>query len=219
MRLGSAIRRFLQGDPTTVQVEYVSWSHFVRLCGILYARIRASGFRPDLIVAITRGGYPPARVLADYFDIADLLSLKVEHYRGPDKMPSAAVPYPFPTSLEGRRVLVVDDVSDSGDSLAVALQHLGEKGEPEALRTAVLHHKQTSAMNPDYYAQRVLKWRWITYPWALVEDLSVLVQRLEHRPQTRDGLGDALQREYGLRLPARILAEVAPIVLAAARKR
>jgi hypoxanthine phosphoribosyltransferase len=82
------------------------------------------------------------------------------------------------------------------------------------LRTAVLHHKQTSTVIPDYWAQRVLKWRWITYPWALVEDLSALVQRLDCPPETPDGLHESLAREYRLRLPAGVLAEVAPIVLA-----
>lgn len=197
-----------------MQVEYVSWARFVRLCGALFRQIQAAGFEPDLIIAITRGGYPPARVLADYFGICDLLSLKVEHYRGPEKTRTAVVPYPFPARLEGRRVLVVDDVSDSGDSLAAALDHLGEKGTPEVLRTAVLHHKQTSALTPDYYARRVRKWRWITYPWAVVEDLSVLLRRLEHPPRDADGLRAVLLREYGLRLPQTILAEIAPIVLA-----
>lgn len=197
-----------------MQVEYVSWARFVRLCGVLYRRILASGFEPDMIIAITRGGYPPARVLADYFDISDLLSLKVEHYRGPDKMRAAIVPYPFPASLQDRRVLVVDDVSDSGDSLSAALAHLGEKGIPQSLKTAVLHHKKTSAFTPDYYAHRVLKWRWITYPWAVVEDLSVLLGRLERAPRRIEDLRKVLLREYRLELPAGILEEVGPIVLA-----
>ena len=196
-------------------MEYISWARFVRLCGVLYRRIQASGFRPDLIVAITRGGYPPARVLSDYFGVSDLLSLKVEHYRGPEKLRTARVPYPFPASLRGRQVLVVDDVSDSGDSLAAALAHLADKGEPKVLRTAVLHHKQTSQLTPDYHAQRVLKWRWITYPWAVVEDLTALARRLEPPPDTPAALRDALLREHGLHLPAGLFAEVAPIVLGA----
>lgn len=196
-----------------MQIEYVSWARFVRLCGVLYREIQMSGFRPDLIIAITRGGYPPARVLSDYFGISDLLSLKVEHYRGPERLRTAVVPYAFPANLEGRRVLVVDDVSDSGDSLVAALRHLENKGSPEDLRTAVLHHKQTSMLTPDYHAQRILKWRWITYPWAVVEDLSVLLGRLDHPPRTPGALRERLLHDHGLRLPQAILTEIAPIVL------
>jgi hypoxanthine phosphoribosyltransferase len=197
-----------------MQVEYVSWARFVLLCGILYRRIQASGFSPDLIIAITRGGYPPARLLSDYFGISDLLSLKVEHYRGPDKLRSAIVPYPFPASIESRRVLVVDDVSDSGDSLVAALRQLEHNGAPRQLRTAVLHHKETSSLRPDYFAQRIVKWRWITYPWAVVEDLSGLIPRLERSPGSIEELKQQLWEGYRLKLPAQILAEVAPIVLA-----
>lgn len=201
-----------------MHIEYVSWPRFVRLCGILYGKIHGAGDRPDLIIAITRGGYPPARILADYFGIMDLVGLKIEHYRGPDRLPTAVVRYPFPADIAGRRVLLVDDVSDSGDTFAAALQHLAARGEPAALRTAVLHHKQTALMTPDYHAQRIVKWRWITYPWALVEDLTALVERLERPLPDSAALRDHLRRVYGLQLPAGVFAQIAPIVLAAARK-
>ena len=47
-----------------MQYEYVSWNRFYRLCGVLWERITDAGYRPDLIIAITRGGYPTARILA-----------------------------------------------------------------------------------------------------------------------------------------------------------
>lgn len=75
--------------------EYISWNHFHRLCGRLCHKLDDSGFRPDLIIAITRGGYPTARVLADYLDLMDLVSLKIEHYRGPQRMPETTIPYPL----------------------------------------------------------------------------------------------------------------------------
>ncbi|MCG6895812.1 MAG: phosphoribosyltransferase [Thiocapsa sp.] len=201
-----------------MRFEYVSWSRFASLCGVLYRRIDADGYKPDLIVAVTRGGYPVARVLADYFGVLDLVTLKIEHYRGPDKMRSAVVRYPLPLDIPGRRVLLVDDVCDSGDTFAVALRHLDAKGPPAALRTAVLHHKQTSGVTPDYHARRVLKWRWITYPWALVEDLTSLVARMEGRPETVEALGERLAAVEGLELPSGVLEEVGPIVLARARE-
>lgn len=198
-----------------MQIEYVSWTRFARLCGILYRRIDASGWRPDMIIAIARGGYPAARVLADYFDLMDLVSLKIEHYRGPDKLPLARVRYPLPADIDGRRVLLVDDVSDSGDSLAAALEHLAQRGTPAELQTAVLHHKQTASIRPDYHAQRMRKWRWITYPWAVVEDLTVLTRRLDSPPRTPAALRDHLATAYGLRLPGGLFDDIAPIVLAA----
>jgi len=193
--------------------EYISWNRFYRLCGVLYRKLDDSGFRPDLIIAITRGGYPAARVMADYFDLMDLVSLKIEHYRGPERLPETTIRYPLPLSLEGRRVLLVDDVSDSGDTFDAALAHLSERGQPGALRTAVLHHKISARYQPDYYAQKVIKWRWISYPWALVEDIKTLAQDLSPRPQSATQLLARLPAGFTARIPRGVLAQVVPIVL------
>jgi len=193
--------------------EYISWNHFYRLCGVLYRKLDASRFRPNLIIAITRGGYPAARVLADYFDLMDLVSLKIEHYRGPERLPETRIPYPLPVSLEGRRVLLVDDVSDSGDTFDAALAHLRERGQPEALRTAVLHHKISARYQPDYYAQKVIKWRWISYPWALVEDMTTIARGLTPRPQSAEQLLKQLPIPFINNIPQRVLEQVVPIVL------
>jgi hypoxanthine phosphoribosyltransferase len=162
--------------------EFISWSAFYRLCLRLHEKILASGYRPDTVISIARGGCVPGRVLADLFDVMDLRNFKIEHYHGPDKQAEALIRYPLTKSIEGRRILLVDDVSDTGDTFKVARAHLCKFGRPTDLRIAVLHHKRTSAIRPDYYAQRVLKWRWITYPWAVVEDMTILASRL-HREQ------------------------------------
>ena len=193
--------------------EYISWNRFYRLCGALYWKISESGYAPDLIIAIARGGYPVARVVADYFGIMDLVSLKVEHYHGPDKKSRAIVPYPLPLRVSDRRILLVDDVSDSGDTFNAAFQQIAQHGQPAAMRTAVLHHKQTSSHVPDYHAQRIVKWRWITYPWAIVEDLTVLASRMTPHPQQADELKGRLIHEIGLEFPSGIIEQVAPIVL------
>ena len=193
--------------------EYVSWNRFYRLCGVLYQRINDSGYAPDLVVAIARGGYPVARVIADFLGIMDLVSLKIEHYHGPDKLRRAVVRYPLPAAVDGRRVLLVDDVGDSGDTFATALSEIGRHGSPAELRTAMLHHKQTSSHVPDYRAQHVVKWRWITYPWAVVEDVTVLAARMAPVPTDVEELVTRLAAETGLTLPRGVLAETAPIVL------
>ena len=196
-----------------MQYEYVSWNRFYRLCGVLWRRITESGYQPDLIIAITRGGYPPARVLADYYGLMDLVGLKIEHYHGPDKQEAAIVPYPLPLSVTGRSVLLVDDVSDSGDTFEAAFAELARHGAPRTLRTAVLHHKRTSRHTPDYYAQHIVKWRWITYPWALVEDLTEVLARMTPAPSQAAELERRLSDEIGLHLPRSVLDQVTPVVL------
>jgi len=193
--------------------EYISWNRFYRLCGTLYRKVNESGFEPDLIIAITRGGYPAARVLADWFGLMDLVGLKIEHYRGPEKQARTTVPYPLPLRIDGRRVLMVDDVSDSGDTFEAALAHLEQYGHAADLRTAVLHHKTSSSHVPDYHAHRVVKWRWITYPWALVEDMSALAEKITSKPRDENLLLRSLPAAFVRNIPKGVLEQVTPVVL------
>ncbi len=66
--------------PETMRCELVSWEQFRALARQLALRVQSSGFRPDMIVAIGRGGYMPARLLSDYLDIYSLSGFKIEHY-------------------------------------------------------------------------------------------------------------------------------------------
>ena len=63
--------------PKKMPVKVVSWSEVVEWCRALAQKIRLSKFKPDVIVAIARGGFVPARLLCDYLDVIDLLSIKL----------------------------------------------------------------------------------------------------------------------------------------------
>ena len=188
--------------------EYISWSRFYGLCGELARRIRDDGFEPDAIVGIARGGYAPARVLADLFDTMNLAAMKVEHYHATRKSREAVIRHPLPEGFFGKRVLLVDDVSDSGDTFDAALAHLRTRPGIGEVRTAVLHHKETSTYEPDYYAHRIIAWRWIIYPWALTEDLKSLTADWDSLPATAEDLALRLQRVHGLKVPVRALRTV-----------
>lgn len=169
----------------TMPCELISWARCQQLCHRLAQLIRTAGFQPDIIVAVGRGGWMPARMLSDLLGNVNLTSFKIEHYQGASKQAQARVRYPLPTHIDGLKVLLVDDVTDSGDTFDVALQHLSLHGQAKVIRSAVLHHKIHSSYTPDFYAARVIKWRWISYPWARREDISVFIQALH--PATRNG--------------------------------
>ncbi len=189
--------------------ELVPWRRVVRLARALAFQIRVAGFEPDLIVAIARGGYVPARLLADYLGVMNLASFRIEHYiRGAHKQPAARVKYPLAADVAGLRVLVVDDVGDTGDTFLVAIEHIREHGEPAAIRTAVLHRKVGCRFTPDFHALRVARWRWITYPWAVIEDLTGFVERMAERPPTLEGIAARLAQDYRIRVPRQTLEDV-----------
>jgi hypoxanthine phosphoribosyltransferase len=193
--------------PGAMRCELVSWEQFRGLARQLALHIRTSGFRPDMIVAIGRGGYMPARLLSDYLDIYNLTSVKIEHYRAAKKQPQARVRYPLPANVKGLKLLLVDDVSDMGETFEVAVAHLEAQGPPAEIRTAVLHHKTVSRFVPDFYAAEITEWRWLIYPWAVLEDVSGFIRELGlvGAPQAR--LQAEIEAAHGVRIPADILGD------------
>ncbi|HKJ08093.1 MAG TPA: phosphoribosyltransferase [Gammaproteobacteria bacterium] len=191
-----------------MRCELISWPQMYDLARRLALAVRAAGPFPDLIVAVARGGYVPARILADFLDVMDLTDLKVEHYRGAHRMGAARVRYPLRAGVDGRRVLVVDDVTDTGDTFDVALSHIRSLGTPAALHTAVLHHKTVARLEPDFHAAVVNRWRWIIYPWAAMEDLTGFAREMQPPPSSVQALDEHLKREYGLHVPRPLLEDV-----------
>ena len=181
--------------------ELVSCESVYALADTLAGEIRASGFRPDLVVAISRGGFTPARMLCDLLGIFNLSSIRIVHYTAAaTKKRAATVEYPLCIPVNGLRLLVVDDVNDSGDTLREARIHLESLG-PEELRTAVLHEKVGSSVRADYAAGTIAAWRWLIYPWAVVEDVGGFLSRMEPPPAGGSEAAERLRRDYGLVVP------------------
>ena len=107
-----------------VGCELVTWGEVQGMARDLAFRIREDGFEPDIIIAVGRGGWVPGRLLSDYLGNLNLTEFKVEHYRGTEKQAAARVRYRLKADLAGQCVLVVDDVTDTGDSFEVALKHI-----------------------------------------------------------------------------------------------
>jgi hypoxanthine phosphoribosyltransferase len=158
--------------------EILTWSGVAKDAKRLSGAIRSSGFGPDIIVAIGRGGLVPGRIISDFLHIKDLTAIKVEHWgiaATPDE--KAVIRFPLNADIKGKRVLLVDDITDTGDTLRVTLEYL--RGfRPQEVRTAVLIHKTTSEVVPDYYLRKVTKWRWVIFPWHLWEDLTGFVKSI-----------------------------------------
>ena len=191
-----------------VPCELVTWERFYQLARRLALEVRADQFAPEIIVAISRGGLMPARILSDHLNLFDLATVKVEHYHAVHKEISARVRYPLTAEIGGRRVLLVDDVSDSGDTFKVAVRHLCQQGRPKLLRTAVLHHKRVSSYVPDYFAEEVIEWRWLIYPWAVMEDIGSFLLEMEHPPASAEEFALKIQQRHAVNVPRQILEDV-----------
>jgi len=185
--------------------ELISWHRVYQLSYKLACQITDSGFQPDKIVAIGRGGYIPARILCDFLDIYDLSAVRVEHYKkGMHRKAVARIIDPLCVDVSEKRLLVVDDVSDTGDTFRVAVEHV-RSFKPREIKTAVLHHKIVADFVPDYFAHRVIKWRWLIYPWAMVEDLTALIQQMEDRTSSIKLMARQLKKDYGINVSRQML--------------
>jgi len=195
-----------------IPYELISWAEVQRLCLKLAGMIRTSGYQPEIIIAIARGGYVPARLLCDHLDIMDLTSIKIEHYLSvASKKKQATVHYPLCTDIKSRRVLLVDDVNDSGDTLDVAIKHL-QSFQPAEIRTAVMHHKIISHFSVDYYAGKIIKWRWIIYPWAMTEDITSLLRQIIPQPASVKEAQLRLKQQFGIPVSRKRLEQVYPLL-------
>ena len=156
--------------------EIIPLEEIYSLCQRLAIQIIESGYKVDTIIAIARGGFVPARLLCDLLDINDMTSIKVTHYLGTDKGEKARLKYPLNGNIEGKNVLLVDDVNDTGKSIKVALDHLREFN-PTDIKTAVMHEKNDSILETDYHVEYLGTWKWLIYQWAVVEDVGSFIAK------------------------------------------
>lgn len=145
--------------------ETLTWDGFGTATRDLARTILASGFEPEVVVAIARGGLLPAGAIAYGLGAKNCGAINVEFYTGIGTVldaPEVLPPELDMAYLDGRRVLLVDDVADSGKTLALAVQLLKDKGAD--VRSVTIYTKPTTIIQPDY------AWKdtdlWINFPWS-----------------------------------------------------
>ena len=163
-------------DATTApDREVLTWQGFGDVSRELTQQIVDSGWVPDLIVAIARGGLIPAGAIAYALDVKAIGTMNVEFYSGIGETLSEPVllpPLMDVSAMDGKKVLVVDDVADSGKTLKMVMDLIDEHGlsldgssavRVEA-RSAVIYKKPVSIIDPDYVWAHTSSW--INFPWS-----------------------------------------------------
>ena len=158
-------RRGMSSPAGAVGREVLSWERFGTASRELAATIAASGFQPDIVLAIARGGLTVAGALAYALGVKNCASMNVEFYTGVDER--LEVPVVLPPTLDvvdirGLHVLVADDVADTGRTLQ--LVHSTIADHVADVRCAVLYQKSRSVIDADYVWRRTDQW--INFPWS-----------------------------------------------------
>ena len=174
--------------------EYVapSWDRIYEMIVDLALRIRESGFKPDLIVGVSRGGWAPGRILSDLLENAHTANVKIEFYVGIGKTGhKPVVTQPISEDISKKNVLVVDDVADTGMSLKVALDHVLEKRAGN-VKTATVYYKPHSTFKPDFFADTTSNW--IIFPWERLEATRLLLEEAKAEGRSLDSVRAILRR-------------------------
>ena len=163
-----------------IPTKLVSWNDIVKWSRELAKKVKESGYKPDVIVAVARGGFVPARLLCDFLGVENLLSLQSQHWTEAAKAAERAIiKFPYKVDLTGKKVLLVDDIVDTGESLALAKKYILENWRPKELRIATLQWiKPVAKIKPDYYLIEVTEWVWFQYPWTRLEDTYQFFKRM-----------------------------------------
>jgi hypothetical protein len=154
------------GTPTQAPPrERMSWTQLGEASRELGRAIVDDGYEPDLILGVARGGLLVAGALSYAIGVKNTFTMNVEFYTGVDErlpVPMILPPVPALVDLQDARMLIADDVADTGQTLALVKGFCsGQVGE---VRTAVLYEKPRSIVTCDYVWRRTELW--IDFPWS-----------------------------------------------------
>src|SRR3954454_20472701 len=136
--------------------------------------VHADGYVPDMVLAIARGGLLVAGALGYALDVKNTYTMNVEFYTGIDErleVPMILPPVPDLIDLAEVKLLIVDDVADTGLTLALVKDFCA--GKVAETRVAVLYQKPRSVVSCEYVWRETD--RWINFPWSTPAPVAAAV--------------------------------------------
>jgi hypoxanthine phosphoribosyltransferase len=162
-----------------IKCQFVDFDEIYDMSKKLAFKVTESGYEPELLLAIARSGFVPGRLMSDFLGNSSLFALKVEHWLDTtaEHQEDAVIPIRSPLPVKGKKVLVIDDIVDTGRSAIQTLKYVNDLGAKEA-KSAVMLYLTVSEYEPDYYAVKQSEWVWFIWFWNRFEDLRNLTIKL-----------------------------------------
>ena len=174
----------------SLEFEIPTWDKIYEFLLSLAEKIREDKFKPDVIVGVSRGGWPPARVMSDLLENPEIANVKAEFYLGVAQTKGEPlITQPVSVSVRDKEVLLMDDVADTGKSLRLVRAHLKEKGATE-VKIATIYYKPWSVVIPDYYEKETRSW--IIFPWERKETIRNVIKRYKKEEKSVEEAKDKL---------------------------
>ena len=146
--------------------ELMSWQDLGDGARELAELVHRDGYKPDIVLAIARGGLLVGGAIGYALGVKNTFTMNVEFYTGVDErleMPMLLPPVPDLVDFAEQRVLIADDVADTGATLALVKDFC--QGKVAEVRCAVLYEKSRSAVSCEYVWRRTDNW--IEFPWSI----------------------------------------------------
>jgi len=157
-----------------IDYEVPTWSQIYDMFLSQAQKISTQNFRVDIVVGVARGGLVPARILTDLLETPELATIQISFYQNIDQPALKPIlKQALTVPIEGKKVLLVDDIADTGESLKLAQTYLRQQDVLET-KTATLYLKPQSITTPDFYEKRTSAW--VVFPWDTKETLRKIIQ-------------------------------------------
>jgi hypoxanthine phosphoribosyltransferase len=176
------------------------WDDADRWADDLAAQITKAGRVPETLVALTRGGWVPARLIADRLGLKRMVSIRAQHWGvTATRSGKAELTEGLSGPVDGQTVLVVDDITDTGQSLALATANVTEHGAAR-VESATCLYINHATFRPTYFAEEIDRdhWVWVVFPWNYWEDLRTLAKRAYDETHDIDRSTKLLDERCGL---------------------
>ncbi len=182
------------------KATFVSWKNIEDWTKGIMKMAVEDNYSPDIIIGIARGGLVPARMVADYLFIKDLLTIKTEHWGLTATMDGKAIlKGKLNYDIKDKKVLVVDDITDTGESMQISYDYI-KSLNPKEVKTASMLYVNGSKYRPDYYGIGLSKeeWAWFIFPWNVYEDTYNLSKKFMDHAMTFEDIEEELKKHYNL---------------------
>lgn len=152
----------------------VSWSEYIVLAQNLAASLLKNEKRFDEIVTIARGGLTLGHLLSDHLRLP-ICSITIQSYTDIQKQGELRITAKLGRHISGKRILLVDDIADSGKTLKRAVSYL-KRFHPDSITTVTMFYKPQSVFRPDYFVEETKKW--VIFPTEITETILLLRNKL-----------------------------------------
>jgi len=181
-------RHPLQDKPMTNNPTYEipTWNQIYKMLLNQSEKIQKNHYQPNTIIGIAKGGTIPTRILSDLLKNPPTTTITITSYTTiAQTNTQPTLKQPLNTPINNQNILLVDDISDTGQTLKIAKQHLTEKGA-KTIKTATLYTKTTTQTQPDYTEKTTNNW--IIFPWEIKETLQTILQKQKNPQDTNNEL-------------------------------